>query len=119
MNKEKYSFNFNGFAHGKKTIIMIRDVSLPMMKQSEDSSTNIYEFIRHYYVTMGWYLSDSDKHYVFKNMILAATMNYNHPLPISLSKYFITINRPLSEDDLHTIVKELTQPVFSLVPSIH
>jgi hypothetical protein len=32
MNKERYSFNFSGFAHGKKTIIMIRDISLPMQK---------------------------------------------------------------------------------------
>lgn len=33
MSKEKYSSNFKGFAHGKKTIILISDLSLPLLKQ--------------------------------------------------------------------------------------
>jgi len=42
MNKEKYSFNFHGFAHGKKTIVMIRDVGLPLMKDNHKGMFNLY-----------------------------------------------------------------------------
>jgi hypothetical protein len=33
MSKEKYSFDFNGFVHGKKTLVSIRDLNLPLIKQ--------------------------------------------------------------------------------------
>jgi hypothetical protein len=112
IDREKYSFNFNGFAHGKRTLILIRDLSLPFLKpQSESGMADIYEFIRHYYKTCGWYLSDSDKHYTFKKLIFCATMNYHHPLPVSLTKSTNIINRPLSRQDLTTIVKTTVRSV--------
>lgn len=119
MNKEKYSFNFSGFAHGKKTIITIRDVSLPMLKQGENKdSISVYEFIRHYYVTNGWFLFDSEKHYFFKNIIFCATMNYHHPLPESLTKYMGIVNRPVLKEDLQTIVNQLVEGLSIYTPFI-
>ena len=77
-----------------------------MVKQKNNHMLSIYEFIRHYYQTQGWYLADSDRHYTFRKLIFCATMNYRHPLPISLTKYISLVNRPMEKLDLNTIVKE-------------
>lgn len=34
MAKEKYNQNFDGFVHGKKTLISIRDLNLPLVKNA-------------------------------------------------------------------------------------
>lgn len=58
MSKEKYSWDFKGFVHGKKTLISIRDLNLPLIKEENSFKVGVLEFIRHYYVTNGWYLKD-------------------------------------------------------------
>ena len=73
---------------------------------------NIYDFIRHYYMTTGWYLNDSDRLYTFKKLIFCATMNYKHPLPNELTKYTNVINRPMSKLDLNTVLKENVGPAL-------
>jgi hypothetical protein len=119
MCKEKYSFNFHGFAHGKKTIVMVRDVGLPLMKDNHKGMNNLYEFIRHYYVTSGWFLSDSHKKFTFKKLIFCGTINYHHPLPASLSKYVSILNRPLDRQDLATVVKVVVKDTLEEAPFIH
>jgi hypothetical protein len=100
MSKEKYSSEFYGFVHGKKTLIAIRDLNLPLIKQQDSFRVGLLEFIRHYYVTSGWYLRDLAQHYSFKNIVFCGTLSLARPLPANLQKYSNLIFRPAHRDDL-------------------
>lgn len=41
MGKEKYSSDFKGFVHGKKTLISIRDLNIPLIKQDNSFKVDI------------------------------------------------------------------------------
>jgi len=94
MVKEKYSYGFKGFVHGKKTLISIWDVNLPMVKHEFNAPVSAHEFIRHYFITGGWYLRDSSQHFTFQNIIFCGTLNIRHSLPICLLKYINIVFRP-------------------------
>lgn len=91
---------------------MVRDVGLPLMKDNHKGMINIYEFIRHYYVTGGWFLSDSHKQFAFKKLIFCGTINYHHSLPTSLNKYINLLNRPFNKQDLGTVINKIVKNIF-------
>jgi hypothetical protein len=64
-----------------------------MVKHSCTDSVSAHEFIRHYFITKGWYLYDSPQHYTFQNIIFCGTVNIRHSLPLCLLKYVNVLYR--------------------------
>lgn len=87
MGNSKYSHDFKGFVHGKKTVFFIRDLSMPLVKSESSYKSGLLEFIRHYYVTNGWYLKETARIFQFKSIIFCATVNIHQPLPENLLKH--------------------------------
>lgn len=128
MGKEKYSAELNGFVHGKKTLIAIRDLNLPLVKQENSFRAGLLEFIRHYHVTSGWYLKDSAQHFSFRNIVFCGSVNLAHPLPTNLHKHSSLLFRPAHKEDLIAVIKVLldssplrphTDSLLTLISNLH
>lgn len=128
MSSSKYSHDFKGFVHGKKTVFFIRDLSMPLVKAESSYKSGLLEFIRHYFVTNGWYLKKSAKKFLFKSIIFCATVNIHQPLPENLLKYCNSGFRISNKEDLSSALlvlfndsplKACTDIAVSLISNLH